>query len=658
MHIRSIAISGFRSFGPEVRKVILAAGLTGIVGPNASGKTALLQALTKLFGISRAQRTIYRSDFHFPADTPPDDRSTRELFIDVVISLPELKNGKATADTVAPVFKHMQIKGPKSIPRCRLRLEAKWEDDGTADGEVTQELYWVHTLDDDIEDKDKHKVAATDRGLIQVYYTPAARDAGAQIRATTGALAARLLRAIEWSKKTREAVDAATKELSDAFGGEAAIAAISSALSDRWDELDDGSDADPRLALIAQRFDQVVAKIQVLFQFGAGNIERGIDVLSDGQQSLFYFALAAAVFDLERKAVTKSIEGFQADALRVPALSIFAIEEPENHLSPYYLSRIIRQVRSLIDTNSAQALVTSHSPAVLSRVEPEEVRYCRCDPKTRETTVRSVKLPDDDEEASKFVREAVLAFPELYFARFVLLVEGDSEQVVMPKLAAAKGILIDQSFVAIAPLGGRHVQHFWRLLGHIGIPYATLLDLDLGRTGGAWGRVKTTTEQLIANGAPKDKILAIENGVLSDERLAKMHTWDASDHKLLQGWVNDLQNYGVFFSQPLDFDMALLAAYPDAYEKVIPEGGGPKLDVETAAKAVLGNDGKGLTDYVGPAEAFKELMPAYRYHFMTHSKPATHLRAFAYLEPEQIAENMPRPYGKLLKHIRSKASWD
>jgi putative ATP-dependent endonuclease of the OLD family len=154
-------------------------------------------------------------------------------------------------------------------------------------------------------------------------------------------------------------------------------------------------------------------------------------------------------------------------------------------------------------------LVTSHSPAVLSRVEPEEVRYCRSDSKMRETTVRSIKLPEDDEEASKFVREAVLAFPELYFARFVLLVEGDSEQIVMPKLAAAKDILIDQSFVAIAPLGGRHVQHFWRLLGHLGIPYATLLDLDLGRTGGAWGRVKTTIEQLIANGAPKEKVLAI-----------------------------------------------------------------------------------------------------------------------------------------------------
>ena len=57
-------------------------------------------------------------------------------------------------------------------------------------------------------------------------------------------------------------------------------------------------------------------------------------------------------------------------------------------------------------------------------VEPEEVRYCRCDLKTRLTAVSAVDLPQDDEEAAKFVRAAMLAFPELYFARFVVLGEG------------------------------------------------------------------------------------------------------------------------------------------------------------------------------------------------------------------------------------------
>src|SRR5207302_4623419 len=126
--------------------------------------------------------------------------------------------------------------------------------------------------------------------------------------------------------------------LADAFGGEAAIDAINDALSDRWWELDDSVLAtEPSLTLISQRFQEVVAKIQVLFKREPGKIQTGIEGLSDGQQSLFYFALAAAVFDLERKAVAGDIEGFRADELRIPSLTVLAIEEPENHLSPYYL---------------------------------------------------------------------------------------------------------------------------------------------------------------------------------------------------------------------------------------------------------------------------------------------------------------------------------
>ena len=48
----------------------------------------------------------------------------------------------------------------------------------------------------------------------------------------------------------------------------------------------------------------------------------------------------------------------------IPALTLFALEELENHLSPYFLARIIRQVRSLTDAGGAQAIVTSHSPGL------------------------------------------------------------------------------------------------------------------------------------------------------------------------------------------------------------------------------------------------------------------------------------------------------
>jgi len=649
--VQTITIAGFRCFGPEPELIEVTGALTAIVGPNASGKTAVLQALSKLFGVTRSQRTVRRSDFHLPPGVPPDDRTKRSLFVDVTIELPELAKGSATARTVAPAFKHMQIAGPKATPVCRMRLEAQWEDDGTTEGEVAQNLYWVDKLGGEITDQDKRTVSAVDRGHIQVYYTPAARDAEAQIQASTGALAARLLRAIEWSKKTRDTVDAATKELSKAFGAESAIDAISAALSDRWKELhDEKTDTDPALTLTSQRFEEVVARIQVLFQQGPAAIERGLDALSEGQQSLFYFALAAAVFDLERDAVGGKIRGFRADELRIPALSIFAIEEPENHLSPYYLARIVRQVRSIIADDSGQAFITSHAPAVLSRVNPEEVRYCRRDEKTRVTSVRAVSLPDEDEEAVKFIRGAMLAFPELYFARFVVLVEGDSERVVLPHLAEADGLLLDPSFVAIVPLGGRHVQHFWRLLNGLSTPFATLLDLDLGRNGGGYGRIKTAIGHLIQQGVPREKLLELKDGtILSEERFAEMHKW--TSHENLPGWISVIERYGVYFSEPLDFDMAMLAAYPEAYEVIIPKGGGPKMKPADAAKVVLGEGGAGLDAYIDQYSGFDQYMPAHRYHFLTHSKPATHLRAFAHLDEETIETRMPETYRTLLNYV-------
>jgi putative ATP-dependent endonuclease of OLD family len=636
----------------------LSEALTAIVGPNASGKTALLQSLCKMFGVTRAQRTIHRSDFHLPVDVAPDDRSTRNMIVDVIVALPELAAGSATSHTIAPAFGHMQITAPGAEPRCRLRLEAQWEDDGTPEGEVTQDLYWVNKLEDPLADADKHPVAALDRGLIQVYYTPASRDAEAHIKNTTGALAARLLQAIDWSDGTRDAIDSATSDLATAFGGEPAITAMSKALSSRWRELhDDKTDTDPSLALFSQRFEEVIRRVRVLFQKGPAAIERDLDVLSDGQKSLFYFALAAAVFDLERDAIAKKIAGFDADSLRVPALSIFAVEEPENHLSPYYLARIVKQVRSIASGNDAQAIVTSHSPAVLSRVEPQDVRYCRCEEKTRQTYVKHVQLPEGDEKAVKFVRGAMLAFPELYFARFVLLVEGDSERIVLPKLAQAEGLLLDPSFVAVAPLGGRHVQHFWRLLHGLDIPFATLLDLDLGRNGGAFGRIKTAIGHLLDREIPRASVLTTSEGKVMDEKTySEMATWKAYEH--LAGWAAYLRQSGVYFSEPLDLDMAMLKAYPAAYAAIVPAGGGPVGKPETATAAVLGEGGPGIDAYKTAYPGYDGMMAAYRYHFLTHSKPATHLRAFAYLDDNAIKANMPDMYRTLLAHINASLKRD
>ena len=80
-------------------------------------------------------------------------------------------------------------------------------------------------------------------------------------------------------------------------------------------------------------------------------------------------------------------------------------------------------------------------------------------PRIAFSSVRAIELPADASSTlAKFIRGALLAFPERDFARFVVLVEGDVERIVLPRLAQAEELMLDTSFVAIVPIGGRHVQ--------------------------------------------------------------------------------------------------------------------------------------------------------------------------------------------------------
>jgi hypothetical protein len=284
----------------------------------------------------------------------------------------------------------------------------------------------------------------------------------------------------------------------------------------------------------------------------------------------------------------------------------------------------------------------------MARIDPEEIRHFRLDSSTRAARVNSIVLPPDTEDAGKYVREAVRTYPELYFARFVILGEGASEQIVLPLIAEAKGFPIDRSFVAVVPLGGRHVNHLWTLLHQLDIPHATLLDLDKGRGGGAWGRISTVCEQLIKNGHDPTKILdakAVKKG--TERYLEEMTGWSITAEEL-ESWITFLRGYNVFFCSPLDLDMSMLSAFPDEYRKLEPGMKGPKEDSE-ATEAVLGEDGDGAP--YKDDDDWDDDCRWYRYLFLGRGKPGTHLRVLGTIPPDQLAKYAPEELAALLKVV-------
>lgn len=363
-------------------------------------------------------------------------------------------------------------------------------------------------------------------------------------------------------------------------------------------------------------------------------------LLSDGQQSLLYIALVLTAHAIGRQVLTDQTTTFDLSRLRPPVFTLLAVEEPEDSLSPHYLGRVLTALNAMTTGHDAQAVVATHSPSLIRRVEPEQVRYLQLDPQRR-TVVAKVVMPPKNDDAHKFVREALHAYPELYFSRFVVLGEGDSEEIVLPRCLRAAGLEADATSISVVPLGGRHVNHFWHLLRGLDIPHVTLLDLDLGRYQGGWGRIKYGVDQLVRY---------VEAGKLGlpQEVYDSLSTrTDDVRSEANRTWFTWLEQHGVFFSNPLDLDFEMIQRLPDAYDITKDELEVPAAGIVTA---VLGKKG----DAAGYRDDEKALFPAYHQRFKLGSKPAQHITALAKLDDATLGAGIPDAIRRLIVQVASK----
>lgn len=660
MHIAAVTLTNFRCFGPTPTVVALD-DLTAFVGANGAGKTAVLTALARVFGVTTQERRLRRSDFHVPPEQDPDTITSLSLMIELRIDFPELRDGN-TSPAVPECFNQMLQPAVGGEPHCRVRLAGTWTRSNLPEGEIDEQLSWVLTPHDDVDESDLKPLRGADRSRIHVLYVPAARDPGEQLRNVAGTLLSRVLGSVRWSEEARTEVVQNARATTAQLRAEGGISILESLIESNWTTLQDDARVDsPRFEFVRERLEDVLRRVELVF--GETDEAQDLGRLSDGLRSLFYFALVAAVFDLEEgmHGGVSYDEAFARDRLDPPAFTLFAVEEPENHLAPHYLGRVMQLLTRIAASPNAQAIVASHSASILRRVPAERIRHFRLDRASGTARVAALELPPDAHDASKYVRQAVQAFPELYFSRLVILGEGDSEEVVLPRVAAAHGLVVDAAFVSVVPLGGRHVNHFWRLLRALEIPYVTLLDLDVGREGAGWGRIKYVCEQLLALGVPRDPLLRVTTTsgprVLSSDELARMHT-RTTQLAALTAWQTKLERYNVFFSAPLDLDFLMLSTFTTQYKGTVPAGQGPRFPSEPAKRAArlksAVNVVLGEADDAGATydDAQKELLPWYSYLFLQQGKPSTHLLALASLGDATLKAAAPAVLARLVARAK------
>lgn len=673
MKLSKVKLCKYRCFGDE-EQTITFNDLTALIGNNSSGKTAALSALSKIFSDNQADRILRRSDFYIDKEIGPEELEEQDLYIEAVFTFDELiEEAGEKKYSIPPFFESLIVDQPDGTPYLRIRLEATWEKSNSAEGSIEGKIYYIICPEGvDITDADRKSASRHDLDRIRMIYVPAMRNPSKQLKNVSGTMMSQVMSSVNWSETTKTNVKTKIQELNEEFLKEKGVGILKDAIHCQWKEYDsDERYSNAELRFSSTDIDTSIKRSEIVFSPTVTGKEYDIDEMGDGLRSLFYISMVDSILAVEDK-IRIEIEGGEKEKSFIskpPILTIVAVEEPENHIAPHLIGKLINKLNDIGTKKNSQTIITSHSPSIVKRLQPEDLRYFRLCQETLCTKVRNITLPAKEklEDQYKYIKEAVKAYPELYFAKLVILGEGDSEEIVLSKFFDSFDRNIDASGISIVPLGGRHVNHFWRLLNDINIPFITLLDLDREREGGGWGRIKYVSKQLLENGYSRKEILSTNNGILTDKEFEKMNGWDVNDVGCMQEWIDFLEKYNVFFSSPLDLDFLMLEHYADMYKDIVEKNEGPYIPkkgkvidiekeetpgveyhqkVKDGVQCTLkrcGGDGSTFTDEQ------KQLMVWYNYFFLNRGKPSTHILALSSMEQSDLMDDIPPVIEKILK---------
>ena len=161
------------------------------------------------------------------------------------------------------------------------------------------------------------------------------------------------------------------------------------------------------------------------------------------------------------------------------------IEEIEAHLHPQTQMNLINYiVKNYLEEESGQIIMTTHSPNITSKVDIEKIIMCK------NNGVYSLKSSETKLEKGdyKFLSRFLdVTKSNLFFAKNIIFVEGDAENILIPTLAKIiLGDTLESKGISVINVGSTAFLRYSRIFQRkddtdIGIKIAIITDLDIKR---------------------------------------------------------------------------------------------------------------------------------------------------------------------------------
>lgn len=467
-----------------------------IVGENNVGKTNFIKALQLILDptLSDEDRMLSESDFNDSLDNPMDN--DQEILIQIYIS--NYRNNMA----VMTVLSDATVLDANGNEVLLLSYKFFPYVDEFGKKEYQYEVY----MKDDL----SRKFGSRERKYLNLKVIKALRDVEADLRNSKRSPVKKMLDEYRISKDILENIANEYKQCGDRVLNLDEINDMIMHINKRFSEIVGNRDYD--ISLQAMEIDptKVLGSLKMLMA------NRSVSDSSLGLDNILYISLVLHMFrdktvpsfipsaeyadlltkenseilnkcykanangnyilkpDLDKENGNKLYTFMSDNGRGNSAVTLLAIEEPEAHLHPVYQRLIYKEV---INRNGFPILLTTHSTHITS-VSPIKslVHLHRKDGNTVAHSTAS--MPMIEGEFLDVERYLDVKRGEIFLGKGVLLVEGISEEYIIPRMAEMIGKPLDENGIVVCNINCTNFKPYMKMLNCLSIPYAVITDGD------------------------------------------------------------------------------------------------------------------------------------------------------------------------------------